>query len=287
MPQRTETQRRLLTASMALALFVMGLDAGVVNVILPELQSVFETTVSRAMMLATVYMTAMAAFRLTFGRLADQHVGLIVGIKVCGLMALNAVMLVYPFFMVHRLGLNVSGTGLMMLACAVSMALLTPVSGKMTDRYGSRRVLAFGGLALLITSVAALTWAPSAGRAATFITLALYGVSFAGLTIASTVYLLKLASPGEEGVFSALNSLLMPVAGSLGLAVSSYVYSTSASAVGTTPGEASLGGFQASMAGIMVCAVLVLAAVNLMKLQRRKQTRDTSEEVVGLEDEHA
>jgi hypothetical protein len=75
------------------------------------------------------------------------------------------------------------------------------------------------------------------------------------------------------------------VAGSLGLAVSSYVYSTGA--VGTTPGEASLGGFQASMAGIMVCAVLVLAAVNLMKLQRRKQTRDTSEEVVGLEDEHA
>jgi MFS family permease len=144
MPQRTETQRRLLTASMALALFVMGLDAGVVNVILPELQSVSETTVSRAMMLATVFMMAMAAFWLTFGRLADQHVGLIVGIKVCGLMALNAVMLVYPFFMVHRLGLNVSGTGLMMLACAVSMALLTPVSGKMTDRYGLRRMLAFG-----------------------------------------------------------------------------------------------------------------------------------------------
>ncbi|NCC25654.1 MAG: MFS transporter [Deltaproteobacteria bacterium] len=71
MSLRTEIRQRLLTASMALALFVMGLDAGVVNVILPELQSVFETTVSRAMMLATVYMTVMAAFQLTFGRLAD------------------------------------------------------------------------------------------------------------------------------------------------------------------------------------------------------------------------
>jgi fucose permease len=69
MPQRTETRLRLLTASMALALFVMGLDAGVVNVILPELQSVFGTTVSRAMMLATVSMTAMAAFGVSFAGL--------------------------------------------------------------------------------------------------------------------------------------------------------------------------------------------------------------------------
>lgn len=68
-------------------------------------------------------------------------------------------------------------------------------------------------------------------------------------------------------MFSALNSLLMPVAGYLGLAVFSSVYSTWA--VGATPGEASLGGFQASMAGIMVCAVLVLAAVRLMKNPER------------------
>jgi fucose permease len=70
MPPRTKTQLRMLTASLGLALglalFVMGLDAGVVNVILPELQSVFETTVSRAMMLATDYMTAMAAFGVSF-----------------------------------------------------------------------------------------------------------------------------------------------------------------------------------------------------------------------------
>lgn len=217
--------------------------------------------------------------------LADRRVGLIVGIKVLGLMALNAVMLIYPFFMVHRLGLSVSGTGLMMLACAVSMALLTPVSGKMTDRFGSTRVLGGGGFALLVTAAITLAWAPAAGQAATFVSLALYGVSFAGLTIASTVYLLKLAPKGEEGVFSALNSLLMPVSGSLGLAVFSYVYSVRA--VGPTPTEASLAGFRASMIGIMVCAVLLVAVVRLMKSKGRKQTGNASAEVIGQEGKHA
>jgi Na+/proline symporter len=85
-------------------------------------------------------------------------------------------------------------------------------------------------------------------------------------------------------VFSALNSQLMPVAGYLGLAVFSSVYSTWA--VGATPGEASLGGFQASMAGIVVCAVLVLAAVGLMKTERT-HGGDTSKILLGLEGEHA
>lgn len=467
---------------MALALFVMGLDAGVVNVILPELQSVFETTVSRAMMLATVYMTAMAAFQLTFGRLADlidpvavflggvtcfflgslgcvlsgsithlligrgvqglggamlgasfgaivlrmmprektggiiglmtmvmslgsvvgpplggfltqhlswhwvfainlpicllaaiplvlilrrggsgqqtrpiavrgrldpvgsglsvvmfaslplafslagregwssgtvqalaglfvlsavlfvlqqrrtdsplirlslladQRVALIVGIKVFGLMALNAVMLVYPFFMTQKLGLAVSGTGLMMLACAVSMALLTPFSGKMTDRFGSVRILVGGGLVLLATSAAAMTLAPHFGRAMTFFSLATFGVSFAGLTISSTVYLLKLAQKGEEGVFSALNSLLMPVAGSLGLAVFSYLYS--ARALGPASADTSLAGFQTSMAGIAVCAVLLLTSVKFLKSKEGEQTRERMGEVIKQEDNH-
>jgi hypothetical protein len=121
-------------------------------------------------------------------------------------------------------------------------------------------VLLVGGLVLLATSMLSVLGGPLLGRALTFIALAAFGAAFAWLTIAGTVQLLKLAPPGEEGVFSGLNSLLMPVAGSLGLAIFSYLY-----AAGTTPAEspadASLAGFRASMAGLVVCAGLLLVLI--------------------------
>lgn len=457
-PAAVTRHHALLTFSLISALFIIGLDAGVVNVILPELQTVFNTTVSRAMLLATVYLTAMAAFQLVFGRLADlfnplsiflagvacffagslgcvlsqsidqivagraiqglgaamlsasfgaivlrlmprEKTGRIIGlmtmvmslgsiigpplggflaehlswhwvfainlpicvvaaipliiilrsqqadtqsrpavtlarldppgallsvllfaslplcfsqaardgwssgpvpillaifalsatlfvlqeqrarcpllrltvisdrrvqqvvlIKALTFIVINGVMLVFPFFLVKRLELPVSGAGVMMLACAVSMALLTPLSGRLTDRIGSKRVLLVGGLVLLATAILSVIGGPLLGRALTFFSLAAFGAAFAWLTIAGTVQLLKLAPPGEEGIFSGLNSLLMPVAGSLGLAIFSYLYAT-----GTTPAEnpadASLAGFRASMAGLVVCAGLLLVLI--------------------------
>jgi MFS family permease len=452
---RTPSGTRLLTLSLCLVLFILGLDMGVINVILPEIQTVFQTTVSRAMMLATVYMTIMAAFQLVFGRFSDlfnplavflggvlcfflgsllcalsqtivhllvgrgvqglggamlggsfgaivlrlmprekmgaviglmtmvmslgsivgpplggflaEHLSwhwvfavnlpicilaalpllmllgskaimigprkpltlealdlpgsmlsifmfaslplafgqvakqgwssalvwillgvfvlsallfifrqrrasmpllrlgvltkpkvvLIIGVKILVFMAVNAVMLVYPFFMVKRLGLSVSQTGVMMLACAVSMALLTPFSGKLADRFGSGRVLFAGALGLLASALGTVMISGFAGRMAVFVTLAAFGVCFAALTIASTVYLLKLAPKGEEGVFSGLNSLIMPVAGSMGLAVFSYIYSAGA-ATQSEAGAGSLAGFQTSVAGVFAIAACLL-----------------------------
>jgi MFS family permease len=194
---------------------------------------------------------------LRLGVLTKPKVVLIIGVKILVFMAVNAVMLVYPFFMVKRLGLSVSQTGVMMLACAVSMALLTPFSGKLADRFGSGRVLFAGALGLLASALGTVMISGFAGRMAVFVTLAAFGVCFAALTIASTVYLLKLAPKGEEGVFSGLNSLIMPVAGSMGLAVFSYIYSAGA-ATQSEAGAGSLAGFQTSVAGVFAIAACLL-----------------------------
>ncbi len=58
---------RNLVVAMIFGLFVSGLDAGVVNIMLPKLTTVFDTTISKSMMLATVYLTIMAALYLFFG----------------------------------------------------------------------------------------------------------------------------------------------------------------------------------------------------------------------------
>jgi predicted MFS family arabinose efflux permease len=201
------------------------------------------------------------------GVLANPKVALIIGVKILVFMAINAVMLVYPFFMVKRLELSVSQTGVMMLACAVSMALLTPFSGKLADRFGSGRVLFAGALGLLASALGTVMISGFAGRMAVFVTLAAFGVCFAALTIAGTVYLLKLAPKGEEGVFSGLNSLLMPVSSSLGLAVFSYIYSAgSATRIGA--GAGSLAGFQTSLAAVFVVAALLLVLIRCGRFEK-------------------
>ncbi len=153
-----------------------------------------------------------------------------------------------------------AGTDRQPAAATRHHALLTPLSSRLTDRIGPKRVLLVGGLVLLTTSILSVLVGPLFGRALTFLSLAAFGAAFAWLTIAGTVQLLKLAPPGEEEVFSGLNSLLMPVAGSLGLAISSYLYATGTT-VAENPTYASLAGFRASMAGLVVCAGLLLVLI--------------------------
>jgi predicted MFS family arabinose efflux permease len=51
-----------------------------------------------------------------------------------------------------------------------------------------------------------------------------FGVTISAVMVASSVKVLKLSPKGQEGVFSALNFLMVPVGGSVGVAIFSYVY---------------------------------------------------------------
>lgn len=54
-----------------LGMLICGLDASIVNIMLPTLQTVFKINVSQSMMLATIYLTMLASLQLLFGRCAD------------------------------------------------------------------------------------------------------------------------------------------------------------------------------------------------------------------------
>ncbi len=156
MPPRSKTQLRLLTASLGLALFVMGLDAGVVNVILPELQSVFGTTVSRAMMLATVSMTAMAAFQLTFGRIADLINPLAVFLGGIACFFLGSLGCVVSESITHLLiGRGVQGLGGAMLGASFGAIVL-----RMMPREKTGGII---GLMVMVMSLGSITGPPLGG----------------------------------------------------------------------------------------------------------------------------
>lgn len=199
--------------------------------------------------------------------LRDVRVAYIVVSKIFFLMVVNAVMLVYPFFMVKYLGLTVAQTGLTMLGCALSMAVLTPLSGKLTDRLGAWKVLALGNALLLPVGLGTLYVSARADAMSILLSLIFFGVCFAGLSISSTVYILQLAPKGQEGVFSGLNSLLMNVSGAIGLAFFSYVYAVRA-ATRDTVSEGAMAGFQACLVVVLLLAVLSSVLIGLARVRR-------------------
>ncbi|WP_255954710.1 MFS transporter [Streptomyces odontomachi] len=62
---------------------------------------------------------------------------------------LGATLLAVPVYLVRTHGMSTGGTGLAMLALPLTMAVLAPVAGRTTERFGGRTVMRCGLLALL------------------------------------------------------------------------------------------------------------------------------------------
>jgi DHA2 family methylenomycin A resistance protein-like MFS transporter len=179
----------------------------------------------------------------------DQRLSLTAGVRLLLYMAFNGVLLVFPFFLTGKVGLDVSQAGWLMLACAGTMAFTTRIFGGWTDRAGSEAIILGGGVGLIGVAVVTLFLN---GNSVPLLGLVLmgFGVTISAVMVASSVKVLKLSPKGQEGVFSALNFLMVPVGGSVGVALFSYIYATG-------KGN-SLLGFQHSMGGVVACAVLLV-----------------------------
>jgi EmrB/QacA subfamily drug resistance transporter len=186
----------------------------------------------------------------------DRSLTMLITIKVVLFMALNGILVIFPFFLTRSVGMSPSKAGMLMLANAGAMAVVTPLAGKLTDRLGGSGIMTCGSLGLLVISSSAfiLPGSPSFILLATV--LILFGAGFAAVLISSTAMLLECAPAGQEGVFSAMNSLTMSVGGSLGLSLFSYLYAVGAA--GKTGPVAAEGGLVTALTGVTVCAALLL-----------------------------
>ncbi|QJB57030.1 MFS transporter [Pseudodesulfovibrio sp. zrk46] len=198
----------------------------------------------------------------------DQGVNILLAIKLFLLMVVNGVMIVFPFFLTRSVGMTASQAGVTMLANAIAMAIATPLGGKLTDLYGGKTIQAIASGCLALIAAGTLMLPASPGQMTLALVLALFGIAVAPLMVSSTTLLLERAPKGQEGVFSALNSLSVSVGGSLGLSLFASLYmfgSTGKSGV-----AAAQGGFSLALVGVVVCAVLLMAfAVFFMKREGR------------------
>lgn len=179
----------------------------------------------------------------------DSSLMALFGYKLLLFGALNGITVVFPFFIVAQPGMDVADAGLVMLFSAISMAVLTPLAGRQVDRSGSYRVLLAGALAMAMAALGSLALGPRPAFWALALAMAALGGAASIGMVPSSVAVLEGAPKGQEGVFSALNSLVSPIGGSLGLSLFSLVYGSDAAA------SQDFRGLRDSLLTVLICAV--------------------------------
>lgn len=146
-----------------------------------------------------------------------------VAAAVCSYTSLFAVTFTMPFYLMRVQGLDPRLTGLVLTATPLSMAVFSPLSGRLSDRYGSRW-LATSGLGLLALALMAFS-AVGTSTALPLIALGLFCVG-TGLSVfqtPNTAAILRAVPPGRAGVGSALVGQARNLGMALGIGITAAV----------------------------------------------------------------
>lgn len=229
-----------------------------------------------------IFLVSGALFSWTENRVAKplmqlsilKNAGLVLILFIKGLVfvVMNGVMLVFPFFITGSSDMTIAQAGMFLLISAAAMAVTTPIAGKMTDRFQEIHLVLIAAFVLLFVIIGAFFIGAVPSKIIMGIVLAGFGCAMAVLMVATSVLILKQAPAGQEGIFSALNSLVLPVAGSVGVALFASIYAHGES-VGSLGNEA-YSGFILSLQSILVCILLLFVATIFYTLliQRKQKT---------------
>lgn len=147
--EKAASEHQGLKIGLLLCLFIVGLDASIVNVLLPRIQSDFGVTVQETAAVGTVYLTMLAALGLPFGRLSDLFSAnrIFIGGVVCfGLGSLWCAL--SPTLWLLLGGRAVQGVGGAMLASSMGAVVFGNVGQESRGKVlgGAMAVMSFGSL---------------------------------------------------------------------------------------------------------------------------------------------
>jgi EmrB/QacA subfamily drug resistance transporter len=172
----------------------------------------------------------------------------------------------------YGFGASVSQAGLFLAPSTLGMLLMGPISGRLSERVGSRVPLILGGI---VTTVSFLMLAFAHDqRWEIYVASAILGAGI-GLAFASLANLIVEAVPPEQtGVASGMNTVMRTLGGSVGGQIGASVLA--GSVVAGVPTE---GGFTAALAlAAGACALATVAAL-LVPRPRAEQMRGAAGEL--------
>lgn len=203
----------------------------------------------------------------------------------------NSVRFMMPFYLQGVLGMKPSQIGFAMLPPAITMIVVGPLAGRMSDRYGWRKFTATG---LMLASIGLFTLArlsadSSVGRV--IASMVLLSVGSAMFSSPNTSAIFNAAPQTRHGIVSALMSLIRNSANVTGVAVATTIIAATMVSMGYVPDlgdvksaesagllEAFVSGFRVvymTMAGIML--VGAIASIVTIRVAKSVESEPSAE----------
>ncbi len=207
----------------------------------------------------------------------DLSVNLITGF--IAFFVLAGLLLIAPFYLTDVIGLSPSGIGLVLAAVPITMGIVSPFSGGLSDRIGSRPVTVTGIAIMLAGYVGAAFALEGATTAAAIFGVGLVvGLGMGTFHSPNNSAILGAVPQAKLGVTSGMLTIVRITGTVTGIAVlgtlwaaRSVVYAGGGSAA-DAPGPAQAAGFSDVMT---IAAVILVAALGLAVWAWKSPTRDS------------
>ncbi|SMH36376.1 Major Facilitator Superfamily protein [Azospirillum lipoferum] len=185
-----------------------------------------------------------------------------------------ATLVVGPFHLSHALGLDTGPAGLALSAGPLAAALAGVPAGRLTDRFGARR-MTVAGLAGMATGTVLLSGLPAAlGVTGYLAPLVVVTVGYALFQTANNTAVMTGVRPDQRGLTSGLLNLARNLGLVTGASAMGAVFAAAAGDVATAGAEAVAGGTRATFA---VAAGLIAAALAVTVAGRRARPGQTAD----------
>jgi EmrB/QacA subfamily drug resistance transporter len=183
-----------------------------------------------------------------------------------------ATLVIGPFYLSRKLGLDPINVGLVMSVGPVLSALSGVVAGRLVDRFGASRMVA-AGLFAMLSGAAGLAVLPALFGVAGYIAaIALLTPGYQLTQAANNTALMTGVPADQKGVVSGMLSLSRNLGLITGTALMGAVFTlASGTDITTAPPEAVAGGMRVTflMAAVLMCVALAMA-VRTFRLARRQ-----------------
>ena len=204
---------------------------------------------------------------------------IIVGIRS---LALFGGMFFLPFLLQGRLGFSEVQSGLILLPNALVMLVVRPLSGRLADR-GLIRNISLVGIVLLSASFVLFAHIEKESSMVFIIgSMILRGIGISFLIAPVSTAMLNAVSSAETATATALNTLMLQLGGSVGIAVSSAIHTHLLNYYQIKTGTQQLAEHYALQDGFLATAALILLAViPAIKLPQQSWKRLKDKAVLG------
>jgi EmrB/QacA subfamily drug resistance transporter len=178
------------------------------------------------------------------------------GLAIMG--SVGGMFLLMPFYFEIILGKTTSETGFLLLSSSVAIMIFGMISGKLSDRSGSRKLCIAG--TVITTAAFCILSTLGVGTSIIVVLLGLFilGVGFGFYLSPASNLILRQTSKEDEGVSTGLLNTTRNLGYVIGLTIMETVFSLTVPTLTHATKEELMAGFQAAfVTGVIICAVAV------------------------------